>query len=431
MRLSIDVGGTFTDLVLMDESTTQTWVDKVPSTPNSGAGVINGIQRITRRANTSPAGVELVFHGFTIATNAWLTRSGARVALLVTDGFKDILEVGSQRRPSTYDLAATKPLPLVPAAQVLEVAERVDAFGEIVTEFRPETLDDLVAQVVALAPESIAVSLLFSWANPAHERQLANALTRALPNVPVYCSSVVNPEIQEFPRANTTAAAAYVGPPVSRYTRALEQELTDLSVSAPLYYMRSDGGASTAVAARENPTSMLLSGPAGGVVAALATSQHTDTPNIVTFDMGGTSADFSVIRGGAATLVRSGVVDGLPLRVPMLDIKAISAGGGSIAWVDRGGALRVGPRSAGARPGPACYGMGGTAATLTDAAVVLGFLGSDSFAGGDISLDRTRAERAVTEHVATPLGLSSVDAALGMFAVATANMAQAIRELST
>jgi len=431
MRLSIDVGGTFTDLVLMDETTAQTWVDKVASTPDSGAGVISGIERITRRANTSPEDVELVFHGFTIATNAWLTRSGARVALLVTRGFRDILEVGSQRRPSTYDLAASKPVPLVPSPQVLEVDERIDAFGEVVTALRPETVERLVAQATALKPESIAISLLFSWVNPAHEQELAAALAKSLPNIPVYCSSVVNPEIQEFPRANTTTAAAYVGPPVSRYTRALEQELLELGVRTPLYYMRSDGGASTAVAARENPTSMLLSGPAGGVVAALATSQHTSTPNIVTFDMGGTSADFSVIRSSGATLIRSGVVDGLPLRVPMLDIKAISAGGGSIAWVDRGGALRVGPDSSGARPGPACYGLGGTAATLSDAAVVLGFLASDRFAGGDIQLDHALAEHAVTEHVGTPLGISTIDAALGMFAVATANMAQAIRELST
>jgi N-methylhydantoinase A len=373
----------------------------------------------------------LVFHGFTIATNAWLTRTGARVALLVTRGFKDILEIGSQRRPSTYDLAATKPVPLVAGSQVLEVDERIDAFGEVVTALRAETIDQLVTQATQLKPQSIAISLLFSWANPAHERELATALAKALANVPVYCSSIVNPEIQEFPRANTTAAAAYVGPPVSRYTQALEHDLLELGVRTPLYYMRSDGGASTAVAARENPTSMLLSGPAGGVVAALATAQHTNTPNIVTFDMGGTSADFSVIRSSGATLIRSGVVDGLPLRVPMLDIKAISAGGGSIAWVDRGGALRVGPDSSGACPGPACYGLGGTAATLSDAAVVLGFLASDRFAGGDIQLDRTLAERAVTEHVATPLGLSTTEAALGMFAVATANMAQAIRELST
>ena len=431
MRLSIDVGGTFTDLVLIDDKSGSMWVDKVASTPDSGQAVITGIRRIADQAGISPDVIEIVFHGFTIATNAWLTRTGARVAVLVTQGFGDILSVGSQRRPSTYDLTSSKPEPLVPREQVLEVLERTDAFGSVVVPLLDAEVERVVTWVKKMEPEAIAISLLFSWANPDHEQQLAAALSEQFEALPIYCSSDVNPEIQEYPRANTTAAAAYVGPPVRRYTQALEAELTAQGINAPLRYMRSDGGAATADSARGNPSSMLLSGPAGGVVAAIAASEQTGSPNIVTFDMGGTSADFCVVRDGATGLVRDGVVDGLPLRVPMLDIKAISAGGGSIGWVDRGGALRVGPASAGAVPGPAAYGHGGTKPTLTDAAVVLGFLSDGVLAGGDIMLDPKIAKAAIERDIATPLNMDVESAAAGMFAVATTNMAQTIRELST
>ncbi|MEM7407322.1 MAG: hydantoinase/oxoprolinase family protein [Pseudomonadota bacterium] len=431
MRLSIDVGGTFTDLVLVDEAGSRTLVDKVPSTPGSGDAVMTGIERIAEAADIRPEALDIVFHGFTIATNAWLTRSGARVVALVTEGFRDIFALGSQRRPATYDLTAQKPEPLVPRYHVLEVSERMDAFGSVIAPLTADTVDALADAVAALKPESVAISLLFSWANPAHELALSKALARRLPEVPVYLSSEVNPQIIEYPRANTTAAAAYVGPPVAAYTQSLEADLQAAGVTAPLRYMRSDGGAATGRAARDNPANMLLSGPAGGLVGALAHAPALGVANLVTFDMGGTSADFSVIRDGDAARVRDREFDGLPLRVPTLEIKAISAGGGSIGWVDRGGALRVGPASAGAVPGPACYGNGGDRPTLTDAALKLGFIDGAHFAGGQLTLNPRLAETAVREQVAVPLGLDNDDAALGMFAVATANMAQAIRELST
>lgn len=431
MRLSVDVGGTFTDLTLVDDQGTQLFVDKVPSTPGSGDGVMAGITRISAAAGVAPTDIEIVVHGFTIATNAWLTRQGAHVVALVTEGFKDLFALGSQRRPSTYDLTARKPEPLVPRSQVVEVPERVDAFGNIVRALEPEALDALVDEVVAKGPESIAISLLFSWANAQHEQELASALSARLPNVPIYLSCAVNPQIQEYPRANTTAAAAYVGPPVKAYTNALEADLKTAGVTAPLRYMRSDGGAATGRAARDNPANMLLSGPAGGVVAALAHAEPLRAPNLITFDMGGTSADFSVIRDAEVARVRDRDFDGLPLRVPMIEIKAISAGGGSIGWVDRAGALRIGPESAGAVPGPACYDRGGEKATLTDAALQLGFIDAHHFAGGQIALNVELAAQAIRTHVASPLGLGVNDAALGMLEVATANMGQAIRELST
>ena len=431
MRLSIDVGGTFTDLVLIDDAGGRTLVDKVPSTPGSARAVIESIGRITRRAGVTGSDLDLVLHGFTIATNAWLTRTGSRVVLLTTEGFRDVLALGSQRRPDTYDLGAAKPEPLVPRSRVVEVAERVDAFGQVVTPLDDRETARVLDAVAALDPEALAVSLLFSWANPVHERRLAAASGQRFPDCPVYCSCEVNPEIEEYPRANTTAAAAYVGPPVRRYTESLETDLAAAGITAPLRYMRSDGGSATARSARGNPAAMLLSGPAGGVVAALALGEALGVADLITFDMGGTSADFSVVRDGRAATVRDRDFDGLPLRVPMLEIKAISAGGGSIGSVDRGGGLRVGPASAGAVPGPACYGRGGTEPTLTDAALVLGMLEAETFAGGEIELDPERAREAIGSRIAAPLGLSIDAAALGMLEVATASMAQAIRELST
>ena len=326
MKLSIDVGGTFTDLVLVDEATGKMHVDKVPSTPGSGDAVLHGVARICSQAGVTPTQLDMLFHGFTIATNAWLTRNGARVVLLVTDGFKDILALGSQRRPATYDLAAAKPEPLVPRSRVLEAIERVDAFGQIVTPLSDEEEVRLLDAVASLEPEAIAVSFLFSWANPAHEEQLARALAGRFPDIPIYTSSTLNPQVEEYPRANTTTAAAYIGPPVRQYTRSLEASLAEAGIEAPLRYMRSDGGAATPASARENPANMLLSGPAGGVVAGLALGAQLGVGNLVTFDMGGTSADFAVIRDGEAGIGRSRDFDGLPLRVPMLDIKAISAG---------------------------------------------------------------------------------------------------------
>ena len=359
MRLSIDVGGTFTDLVLLDDAGQRVFVDKLPSTPGSGQAVVTGAARLLARAGVQAAQLEMIFHGFTIATNAWLTRSGARVILLVTEGYGDILAIGSQRRPHTYDLSARKPTPLIPRPQVVEVQERMGAFGELAIALKPAEIERVVTTVAELAPESIAISLLFAHVNNTHEIQLRDALKARLDTIPIYCSAEIDPRIEEYPRTNTTVASAYVAPPVNQYIEALEVDLAGAGIAAPLRYMRSDGGAATSRSARESPGHMLLSGPAGGVVAALALADQLGVKDLINFDMGGTSADFSVIRAGRAGRVRSRELDGLPLRMPMLEINAISAGGGSIGWVDRGGALQVGPKSAGAQPGPACYAQGG------------------------------------------------------------------------
>jgi len=429
--LAADVGGTFTDLVLVDTGAGAVHLDKLPSqAAGSAAGVGAGIRRIAAAAGLAPGDIDLFVHGFTVGTNAFLTRAGARAALVITAGFRDLLRIGSQIRPDLYALSGAKPAPVVPRSRTVEAAERIDAFGAVVTPLDAAEAERVAAAIAALAPEAVAVCLAFGHLNPAHEIMLEAALKARLPGVPVYLSSRVNPQIEEYPRANTTAIAAYVGPVVERYVAALEATLEGLGMRAPLRLMRSDGGVATPRAARDNPAQMLLSGPAGGVIAGVALGGELGVRDLVTFDMGGTSADFSVVLDGRPSMVGGREIDGQPLRLPTIDIETISAGGGSIARVDLGGALRVGPDSAGAVPGPACYGQGGAAATVTDAAVVLGLLDPAAFLGGDIPLDAGLARAAVERSVGRPLGLDAAEAAFGIVAVANANMIQAIRALS-
>lgn len=433
LRLSADVGGTFTDLVLIDDQTGNTWIEKVSSSPGSGDSIVRGIQRISEKAGVAVTDIGLFLHSFTIATNAWLTRSGADVVLLATQGYGDILQIGDQRRPDLYNLATQKPLPILDRSQVLTVNERLDAFGKADVALTDSEVDRVLEAIASRPdgpPEAVAISLLFSFLNPAHEERLAEAVKAAYPGLPVYLSSQINPKIQEYPRANTTAAAAYVGPAVTKYTASLEAQVRELKMSADILYMRSDGGTATPHDARVNPANLLFSGPAGGVVAGIQTAGLIGIDNLVTFDMGGTSADFALIANRRSSIARSRWIDGLPVRVPTLDIKAISAGGGSIAKVDAGGALKVGPGSAGSTPGPAAYGRGGTQATLTDALLAVGYMNTAAFADNQIQLDADKAAAAVSEHIAQPMGLPVSDAALGMLSIATANMAGAIRVIS-
>ena len=431
--LAADVGGTFTDLVLVDGSAAspRVFIDKVPSQATGSAlGVREGIQRLSAKAGIAAGDIDLFVHGFTVGTNAFLTRSGAKAALVVTQGFRDLLLIGNQMRPDLYSLTAGKPAPVVPRSLTVEAVERVDAFGQVVTALTAAEIERVAAAVVALKPEAVAICLAFAHLNPAHETKLAEAIQAKLPGVPVYLSARVTPQIEEYPRANTTAVAAYAGPVIDRYIGRLESNLKEVGLGGPLRLMRSDGGVATPRAARDNPAHMLLSGPAGGVIAGADLAKALDVKGMVTFDMGGTSADFSVIIDGVPTMVREREIDGQPLRLPTIDIETISAGGGSIARVDIGGALRVGPKSAGALPGPACYGQGGTDATVTDAGVVMGLLDPNEYLGGEMRLDPDLAAKAVERSVATPLGLGLEEAAFGIISVANANMIQAIRSLS-
>ena len=428
--LSADVGGTFTDLVLMDAEGREVYLDKVPSTPGRADAVLSGIRRLSEEAGITPNDINIFVHGFTVGTNAFLTRNGAKVAMAVTSGMRDVLEIGDQTRPHLYRLSQSKPQPVIPRSRMVEVEERRDAFGNVVTALTQEEACRVAKALATLEPESVAVCLGFSYLDSGHEIMLEQEIRNLLPGIPIYLSSRVNPQIEEYPRANTTAIAAYVGPVVDRYVSTLDQALAGERVNAPLRLMRSDGGVATPQSARDNPASMLLSGPAGGVIAGAAMATELDVADIVTFDMGGTSADFSIITSSEPRIVTTRHVDGQPLRLPTLDIETISAGGGSIARVDLGGALRVGPQSAGAEPGPACYGRQGKEATVTDAAVVLGILHPNEFLGGEILLNADLARKAVTKNIAEPLGLSLEAAALGIVRVANAGMIQTIRKLS-
>jgi N-methylhydantoinase A len=318
----------------------------------------------------------------------------------------------------------------VPRSRIIEVDERLDAFGAVVTALQSQEAERAARAVAELEPEAVAICLAFAHLDPVHEEMIERAVANVLPGVPVYLSSRVNPQIEEYPRASTTAISAYVGPVVDRYVSVLDQALSEAGIDATLRLMRSDGGVSTPAAVRRNPAHTLFSGPAGGVIAGSGIAQELSLTNMVTFDMGGTSADFSAIVGGEPRMVMEREVESRPLRLPTLDIETISAGGGSIAWVDLGGALRVGPKSAGADPGPACYGLGGDDATVTDAAVVLGILDPAEYLGGEMRIDAELARKSVQRVVAEPLGLDLETAALGIVTVANASMVQAIQRLS-
>ncbi len=428
--LSADVGGTFTDLVLIDNEAGRSYVDKVPSgVRGTAAAIAKGIHQITQSAGLTPRDIDLFVHGFTVSTNAFLMGTGAKAALITTNGFRDVLEVGNQLRPALYSVTTPRTAPIIERTRILEANERVDSFGDIVTALDDADIDRLIGELEALAPDAIAISLAFAHLNPTHEQKIAARLAQALPDTPVYMSHQVNPQIEEWPRANTTSIAAYVGPIVNGYVTDLEKTLDETGLTAPLRIMRSDGGIATPLSARENPAHTLLSGPAGGVVASEKLCNRLGYLDAITFDMGGTSADFSAIVDGEPKTVGERRIKGQPLRLPTLDVETISAGGGSTAWIDMGGGLKVGPDSAGSVPGPACYPQGGSEPTTTDAAVVLGYLHADDYLGGRIKLDRDAAAQAIKVRVADPLGLSIEDAALGIVLIASAGMVQGIRTL--
>ena len=421
-RIGVDIGGTFTDFVLQDGDTLRAY--KVLSTPRDPARAV--------LAGLPPSGsapVAEVIHGSTVATNAVLERRGARTAFLTTRGFRDLLLIGRQNRRSLYDLFDDRPAPLVPPDLSFEVTERVLRDGTVLTPLSAEEIPPLVERLRAAGVESVAVCLLFSFVRPDHERQLGQALRQA--GFHVSLSSQVLPEFREYERASTTALDAYVAPIVAAYLERLEAGLAGV----PLRILQSNGGRLSAAEARRHAARTLLSGPAGGVVGAAQVARQAGFDRALTFDMGGTSTDVSLVDG-QPHLTTEAELDGLPLRLPVVDIHTIGAGGGSVAWVDAGGALRVGPRSAGADPGPACYGRGGREATVTDANLVLGRLPPEAFTAGGLRLDPEAARRALAD-LAREAGYQGRGdlapeeaAALGVVQVAEAHMARALRVIS-
>jgi N-methylhydantoinase A len=440
-RVGADVGGTFTDVVLVapDGSTSAL---KIPSTPDDFArGVIEGVRVILDRRGLAPEEAESIAHGTTAVTNTILQRSGARTALLTTSGFRDVLEIGRMRVPRLYDIDWVKPLPLVERDLRFEIPERLDARGEVVRALDEEAAREVLTEAGAAGITSLAVCLLHSYAEPAHERRLAELAAELLPGVDVSISSDVLREPGEYERTSTTVVNAYVRPTVRAYFTALESAFRTLGVRAPVRIMKSDGGLSSLAAAADRPVTIVESGPAAGVVAALEWCRLLGIEQALSFDMGGTTAKACLIEDGRLTVASEYAVgaelsagsrvfsgSGYSVRAPALDIAEVGAGGGSILWIDGGGLLRVGPRSAGAVPGPVAYRSGGDQPTITDANVVLGYLGS--LADGDVALDVDAARDALTALGRT-LGLDAVETAAGARRVAISTMGRALKSVST
>jgi N-methylhydantoinase A len=432
-RLGVDVGGTFTDLLLVNEKTGQTWKAKVASTPaDQSEGVLRGIERVCALAGVPPREIGHVMHGTTIATNTVLTGTGARVGLVTTRGYRQVLQIARSYVPGGLGgwVIYNKSLPMAPLALTVEADERVGARGDIVTPLDEAKLRADLAALGAKRIEALTVSLVNAFANGVHERRIKQIAQEVLPGIPVSLSSEVVPEMQEYERTVTTVANSYVRPRVQRYVRNLQQKLEDQARRVKLHVLRSDGGLASARSAEEFPVNLLMSGPAGGVTGALWVAVQAGFPNLLTVDVGGTSTDVALIMNGQPRLRRETTVGDVTVRASSVDIRTVGAGGGSIAHVpELTGALRVGPQSAGADPGPASYGKGGTEPTVTDANVVLGYLPEQQRLGGDMPLDRPLAHQAVGK-IATALGKSLEDAAAGIYDIVNENMVGALRLVS-
>ena len=441
-RIGVDIGGTFTDVALVEDRSGLIGVAKALTTPaDFSEGVLGALRMAMQRHAVEPAAVDLLAHATTVVTNAILENKGARAALVTTRGFRDVLELRRSSRPDLYDLFQDAPTSLIPRRRRYEISERIGADGGRILPLAEEEIPGLIAALKADRVEAIAVSLLFSFLQPEHEARLGRRLREAFPRTPVYLSSEVLPEIREFERTSTTAVCAYVGPILASYLERLQRATRELGLPT-LYVMGSNGGVFEAAEGIAMPAIAVESGPAAGVVAAALAARQTGRPNLLSFDMGGTTAKASLIRegeyqttpeyevGGEASGKRTMHGTGHPIRVPVIDLAEVSAGGGSIAWVDRGGALRVGPNSAGAVPGPCCYGRGGEEPTVTDCNLLLGYLDRGSLLAGDLPIDYAAAERAVVNKLAEPLKIDLRTAAAAVIDVVNNAMAEALKIVS-
>lgn len=429
-RIGIDVGGTFTDVVLLDEIG-QVHTAKVPTTPQDRViGAINGFRRILEVAGCAPGDVGFIGHGSTMATNMVVEGTGAPTALIATQGFRDLLElrrIARHDRADLYDLQFDNPKPLVPRRWRYEVPERLDWRGQVEQPLDEAALHAIADRIAATPVQAIAIAFLHAATNPAHEQRAAEILAQRLPGRFISVSHQVNPEIGEYERTSTTVMNAMLGPLCARYIGALQDRLRQEGFGGELLFMGSNGGLADAALVAARPVLLLESGPAGGVSAAIRLGERHGWQDAILGDMGGTTFDVSLVREARAELRSQVLLHSYAVRAPSIDIESIGAGGGSIAWVDAGGGVRIGPRSAGADPGPACYGRGGTRPTVTDCNLILGHIDPDTFLGGRFRLDRGAAEAVVMEHLAKPLGVGVVEAAHAVRAVANALMAQAIR----
>jgi N-methylhydantoinase A len=435
--VGIDVGGTFTDFVVVDQGDLSYWAHKSPSTPEDPSrGVLNGLREIAALLELEEAEflarLELIVHGTTVTTNAVLTGNGAPTGLLTTEGFRDVLEMrrGVRSRLHLYDNKYTAPPPLVPRSRRLPVAERIDAAGEVRTPLDKAGLEAAVRALVDDGVEALAVCFMHAYRNDVHERAARAVVERVAPDLFLSVSSEVLPQVRLTDRVSTTVMNSYVGPVLRRYVEALVAGLGDLGFAGTLLVMQSNGGVATPEMIAKLPASTVLSGPAGGPVAGLAHARERGAADCMVVDMGGTSYDASVVSGGEVTITREGEIDRNPIALPMTDVMTIGAGGGSIAWLDDGGLLRMGPQSAGADPGPIAYGLGGTEPTCTDANLVLGYLDPDYFLGGRMRLDVEAAREGIRAKIAEPLGLEVEAAAAAMHEVITLMMAAGTKDLA-
>jgi N-methylhydantoinase A len=432
IRLSADVGGTFTDVAAFDEATGELKLGKTLTTPDR---LVTGIENGIVKAGSAFRAAWLFLHGTTVAINTILERSGARCALLTTQGFRDIYEIGRVNRPESYNLFFRKHVPLIDRDLRYEIMERIDAQGTVLIRLDEDQVRNAAAEAVAQGVEAIAILFLHSYRNPAHEKRAKEIVEREFPQLFVTASHELSQEYREYERTSTAAANAYVGPRVRSYLTEMESHLTDAGFSGNFLVVQSTGGLFDVSDARHACIRMLESGPAAGVVGAKALCDSIGIRNAIAFDMGGTTAKAGVIHEGNVLMTGSaligGYASGLPVQMPMIDIQEVGTGGGSIARVEVGNALRVGPQSAGAVPGPACYGLGGSEPTVTDANLVLGRLGADRFLGGEMTLDIEAARDALTERVAAPLGLDPIEAAEGILRIATTKMAHVVRWVTT
>jgi N-methylhydantoinase A len=437
IRIGVDVGGTFTDFVLVDEDHDLIYTGKGLTTlVDPSVAIARGIQRLLREANVDISHLDSVVHGTTLIGNTIIERKGARVGLITTKGFRDVLEMGREVRYDLYDLFLERPAPLVPRYLRREIDERIDPSGDVLRPFDPEEFRALARQLLGEGVEAIAVCFLHAYRNDAHERWAKAILQAEFPGLPVTTSSEVAAEIREYDRASTACANAYVQPMMERYLARLQCALGEMGLAGTLHVMLSVGGITTVRAAQQFPIRLIESGPAGGAMAASYYGLLTRTEHMISFDMGGTTAKMCLIDGGwpqhthefeAGRVRRFRKGSGLPLKVPVIDLIEIGAGGGSLARINQMGLLKVGPESAGAHPGPVCYGHGGAQPTVTDADLLLGYLSPNYFLGGEMKLDLIAAGRAIEDRIAHPLGLSVTEAAVGIHSIVNESMAAATR----
>ena len=432
-RLGVDVGGTFTDLILVDEKSGNIFTAKVPSTPeDSSIGVLNGIEKVCNTADVNPNEIGQVMHGTTVATNTILTGTGAKVGLVTTKGYKQVLQIARSYVPGGLGgwVIYNKSDPLAPLACTIEADERTGADGNIVRPLKKPSLKSALKQIKSENIEALTVSLVNSYANGRHEKEVGKVAKEILPGIPVSLSSDVVPEMQEYERTITTVANSYVRPKVATYVRSLQQKLTRKMKNVKLHILRSDGGMASSKVAESLPVNLLMSGPAGGVSGAVWVAKQAGFSDLLTFDMGGTSTDVALVQDGKARLRRETTVGDVTVRASSVDVRTVGAGGGSIAHVpELTGALRVGPESAGAEPGPAAYNKGGESPTVTDANVVLGYLPTEVRLGGDMEIRRDRAEKSI-RPIAKALGVSVKRAAAGIIDIVNENMYGALRLVS-